>query len=90
MWKFKQIVRYGNLITKDSRIFEYLVKDYLNDIYPLENWEITKATGDGNRDVESVCELTGNSMWAEAKYTIHSDEALSSRHNHSCFYRYAA
>lgn len=79
MWKFKQIVRYGNLITKDSRIFEYLVKDYLNDIYPLENWEITKATGDGNRDVESVCELTGNSMWAEAKYTIHSDEALSSR-----------
>ena len=79
MWDFKQIIKNGKIISKNSRIFECLVEDYLNDIYPLEEWKITKETGDGNRDVESVCQLTGNSMWAEAKYTIHNEESLSSR-----------
>ena len=79
MWEFNELFENGTLISRDSRKFELLVEEYLNDIYPLENWRITKGTNDGNKDIESVCELTGNSMWAEAKYTIHNEDNLSSR-----------
>ena len=79
-WDFKDRILYqGEEITQDSRKFEILVEAYLQDRYPLENWKLTKATRDGNRDLESVCQFSGTSMWAEVKYTIHTDENISSR-----------
>lgn len=79
-WDFKDRILYqGEEITQDSRKFEILVEAYLQERYPLENWKLTKATRDGNRDLENVCEFSGTSMWAEVKYTIHTDENISSR-----------
>lgn len=79
-WDFKDKILYqGEEITHDSRKFEILVEAYLKERYPLENWKLTKATRDGNRDLESICEFSGISMWAEVKYTIHTDENISSR-----------
>ena len=79
-WDFKdKIIYQGETITQDSRKFEILIKIYLQERYPLENWKLTKSTQDGNRDVESVCQFNGSSMWAEAKYTIHTDKNISSR-----------
>lgn len=79
-WEFKEKILYGKIdVTQDSRKFEILVEKYLQEHYPLENWKLTRATGDGNRDVESICEFSGTSMWAEAKYTTHNTENISSR-----------
>ena len=79
-WNFKEKILYqGKEETQDSRKFEILLESYLNKQYPLENWKLTKATRDGNKDLESICEFSGTSMWAEAKYTIHTDENIPSR-----------
>lgn len=79
-WDFKEKILYqGKEITQDSRKFEILVEEYLKNRYPLENWKLTKATRDGNRDLENICEFSGISMWAEVKYTIHTDENIPSR-----------
>lgn len=79
-WTFRETISYQNEeVTSDSRKFEILIEAYLRERYPLENWVLTKATGDGNRDVENICEFTGRTMWAEAKYTIHTDENIGSR-----------
>ena len=79
-WTFREIISYQKEeVTSDSRKFEILIEDYLNERYPLENWKLTKATKDGNRDLENICEFTGMSMWAEAKYTIHMGENIGSR-----------
>lgn len=79
-WNFREkIIYHEEEITQDSRKFEILVEAYLKDQYPLENWKLTKATRDGNKDLESVCEFSGTSMWAEVKYTIHTDKNISSR-----------
>ena len=79
-WNFKDKIWYqGEEITQDSRKFEILVEAYLQERYPLENWKLTKATRDGNKDLESVCQFSGTSMWAEVKYTIHTDENIPSR-----------
>lgn len=79
-WTFREKITYQkNEVTSDSRKFEILIEAYLRERYPLENWVLTKATGDGNRDVENICEFTGRTMWAEAKYTIHTDENIGSR-----------
>ena len=79
-WLFKDSINYqGKKVTQDSRKFEILVELYLKDQYPLENWKLTKATRDGNKDLESICEFNGSSMWAEVKYTIHSNDNISSR-----------
>lgn len=79
-WEFKEKILYqGEEISQDSRKFEILLELYLREKYPLENWKLTKSTRDGNRDLESICEFSGTSMWAEAKYTIHTDENISSR-----------
>lgn len=79
-WDFKDKILYqGEEITQDSRKFEILVEAYLKERYPLENWKLTKATRDGNKDLESACEFSGTSMWAEVKYTIHTDKNISSR-----------
>lgn len=79
-WKFKSSIIYkGKKITADSRKFEILVQYYLNDNYPTQNWVLTAATRDNNHDLESICTYTGNTMWAEAKYTIHTAQNISSR-----------
>lgn len=79
-WHFREKIWYQKKAeTSDSRKFEILIEEYLKERYPLENWKLTKATGDGNRDVESISEFTGMSMWAEAKYTIHIGENIGSR-----------
>lgn len=79
-WNFKDTISYqGETTTQDSRKFEFLVEVYLKKRFPLENWRLTKATRDGNRDLENFCEFSGTSMWAEVKYTIHTDENISSR-----------
>ena len=79
-WDFKKEINYqGEVITQDSRKFEILVETYLKYQYPLENWKLTKATRDGNRDIENICEFSGLSMWAEVKYTIHTSDNISSR-----------
>ena len=63
-WTFREIISYQKEeVTSDSRKFEILIEEYLNERYPLENWKLTKATQDGNRDLENVCEFTGMSMW---------------------------
>lgn len=57
-WNFREkIIYHEEEITQDSRKFEILVEAYLKDQYPLENWKLTKATRDGNKDLESVCDL---------------------------------
>lgn len=79
-WNFKDRIIYQDVeITQDSRKFEILVETYLQERYPLQNWKLTKATRDGNRDLESVCQFNGISMWAEVKYTVHTDENIPSR-----------
>lgn len=79
-WKFKKNIIYKNeIIKKDDRKFELLIKDYLDINYPLEHWELTKASRDGNRDIESICSFSGKSMWAEVKYLYKSNKSLSSR-----------
>lgn len=78
-WEFKDKISYqGNEIEQDPRKFEILVETYLKKIYPLENWKLTKATRDGNRDIESICEFSGTSMWAEVKYTTNTSENIVS------------
>ena len=62
-WKFKKNIIYKNeIIKKDDRKFELLIKDYLDINYPLEHWELTKASRDGNRDIESICSFSGKSI----------------------------
>lgn len=79
-WYFKDKVKIDKeFITADSRKFEYLVCDYLNACFPLEHWQLTSATRDGNRDMEAGYCFMGESMWAEAKYTANPDKSLSSR-----------
>lgn len=79
-WIFRETISYQKEeVTSDSRKFEILIEAYLKEQYPLENWKLTKATRDGNRDLENICEFTGMSMWAEAKYTIHTEENIGSR-----------
>lgn len=79
-WNFKEKITYQeNDVTQDSRKFEILVEAYLKEQYPLEKWKLTKAARDGGRDVENICEFSCTSMWAEAKYTIHTDENIPSR-----------
>ena len=79
-WTFRETILYQEeQITSDSRKFEILIEAYLKERYPLENWKLTKATRDGNRDLENICEFTGISMWAEAKYTIHTEKNIDSR-----------
>lgn len=79
-WIFHEKILYQKeLVVSDSRKFEILIEAYLKERYPLENWKLTKATRDGNKDLENICEFTGMSMWAEAKYTIHTDENIGSR-----------
>lgn len=79
-WNFKdKIIYQGEEVTEDSRKFEILVYKYLQDRYPLENWKLTKATRDGNRDIENICEFSGTTMWAEVKYTLHTETNISSR-----------
>ena len=79
-WIFRETILYQKeVVTSDSRKFEILIEAYLKKRYPLENWKLTKATRDGNRDLENICEFTGMSMWAEAKYTIHTEENIGSR-----------
>lgn len=79
-WTFREIISHQNEeVIADSRKFEILIEEYLKERYPLENWKLTKATQDGNRDLENICEYTGMSMWAEAKYTIHTEKNIGSR-----------
>ncbi len=79
-WSFQEKILYQQEeVTSDSRKFEILIEEYLKIRYPLENWSLTKATRDGNRDLENICEFTGMSMWAEAKYTIHTEDNIGSR-----------
>lgn len=79
-WTFRETISYQKeVVTSDSRKFEILIETYLKERYPLENWKLTKATRDGNRDLENICKFTGMSMWAEAKYTIHTEENIGSR-----------
>lgn len=79
-WTFRETIPYQKEeVTSDSRKFEILIEAYLKERYPLENWKLTKTTRDGNRDLENICEFTGMSMWAEAKYTIHTEENIGSR-----------
>ncbi|MDE6434627.1 MAG: hypothetical protein K2L07_10425 [Lachnospiraceae bacterium] len=79
-WTFRETIIYQKeKVSSDSRKFEILIETYLKERYPLENWKLTKATRDGNRDLENICEFTGMSMWAEAKYTIHTEENIGSR-----------
>lgn len=79
-WNFKASIEInGQKICADSRKFEFLVCDYLNSCFPLEDWKITPATNDGNRDAEAFSIIyEGKTMWAEAKYSIHNDRSLSS------------
>ena len=50
-WNFREkIIYHEEEITQDSRKFEILVEAYLKDQYPLENWKLTKATRDGNKE----------------------------------------
>lgn len=80
IWNFKEKILYQNeYVVQDSRKFEILIEKYLKAHYPYENWKLTKATRDGNRDLENICEFNGTSMWAEVKYTTHTGENLSSR-----------
>lgn len=70
-WDFKdEIIYQDEVVTEDSRKFEILVYKYLKETYPLQNWKLTKATRDGNRDIENICEFSGTSMWVEVKYTF--------------------
>lgn len=79
-WTFREIVTYQKeKVSSDSRKFEILIETYLKERYPMENWKLTKATRDGNRDLENICEFTGMSMWAEVKYTIHTEKNIDSR-----------
>jgi hypothetical protein len=83
-WTFKEVLHINKdgkkeTIKKDDRKFEFLIKDYLDRTYPLEHWELTKASRDGNRDIESVCSFSGKSMWAEVKYLYKNNRNLSSR-----------
>lgn len=79
-WVFKDKILFeGEVINADSRKFEILVYHYLKQQYPLENWKLTKATRDGNRDLENICEFSGTTMWAEVKFTKHTDENIPSR-----------
>lgn len=79
-WRFRETILYqSNEVTSDSRKFEILIEEYLNERYPLENWKLTSATRDDNRDLETICKFTGMSMWAEAKYTIHTEDNIGSR-----------
>lgn len=79
-WTFLETILYQDeAVTSDSRKFEILIEEYLKNRYPLEHWKLTKATRDGNRDLENICEFTGMTMWAEAKYTIHTEENIGSR-----------
>lgn len=79
-WKFKDVICYKDeYITQDSRKFEILVENYLQKCYPMENWQLTKATRDGNKDIENICEFSGTSMWAEVKYTTHTNTNVASR-----------
>ena len=72
-WKFKDKIFYQKeVITQDSRKFEILVEEYLQTQYPFQNWKLTKATRDGNRDIENRCQFNGKTMWAEVKYTTHT------------------
>ena len=79
-WQFHStLIVDSEQIHKDHRKFEYLVRDYLRYSFPFENWEITSPTRDNNHDGEYTCVMTGTSCWAEAKYTVHDDQNISSR-----------
>lgn len=78
-WKFKsEVIADGVLQKSDPRKFEYLVLDYLKDNFPMQNWKLTKATADGNRDAETMT-FDGKNMWAEAKYIGDINSSITSR-----------
>lgn len=55
----------------NSRIFEKIAKEYLEDKYPQCKWESTPPSGDGNKDVFCQFKVLGQEQeyWAEAKFT---------------------
>ena len=55
----------------NSRIFEKIAKEYLEDKYPQCEWESTPPSGDGNKDVFCQFKVLGQEQeyWAEAKFT---------------------
>lgn len=59
---------YSNVTSRD---FECIVHEYLQSTYPGSSWNLTKSTGDGNRDVELSFQFLDQQLeyWAEAKFT---------------------
>lgn len=58
----------------NSRIFEEIAKEYLEDKYPDCTWEPTPPSGDGNKDIFCQFKVLGQEQeyWAEAKFTSSS------------------
>lgn len=54
-----------------SRTFEKLAKKYLEQKYPDFKWDITPASGDGNKDILCKYRVLNqeHEYWAEAKFT---------------------
>ncbi len=67
----------------NPELFEELAKNYLEDLFFDEGWELLPRSGDGNRDVQSSTahRVFGASMtsthWVEAKFTKSGKRALS-------------
>ena len=55
----------------NSRIFEKIAKEYLEDKYPDFPWELTPSSNDGNKDIFCQFRVLGQEQeyWAEAKFT---------------------
>lgn len=58
----------------NSRIFETIAREYLEDRYPDYTWIPTPPSGDGNKDVFCQFKVFGQEQeyWAEAKFTSSS------------------
>lgn len=59
---------YSNVTPRD---FELLAQEYLESTYQGSSWNLTRATGDGNRDIELSYQFFDQNIeyWAEAKFT---------------------
>lgn len=59
----------------NSKVFEKIAKEYLENMYPEYHWEPTPLIGDGNKDVLCKFKVLGmeQEYWAEAKFTPSSN-----------------
>ena len=60
-----------------SREFEIIACNYVADMFPDKTWHLTKNTGDGNRDFETVPQDERWIKWGEAKHSRNAKTTIS-------------